>query len=124
MPEEIFQSFTSGFGYLIGLDNGWRDRQSKEILQKAWKKHRSAILKRDAEQNREWGKVGKRPAQYFEELEEKYPRLVVGKEMYYAPFGNGPVPKPNGKDIYEDNIQYLSRLDLLYPWEKEKLECR
>jgi len=46
VPEEIYQAFTSGFGSLIGLDEGWKKRQTEAELRKAWKKYKDGPPKK------------------------------------------------------------------------------
>ena len=124
VPEDIYQTFTSSHGYLLNLDNGWHFRHTEQEHRDAWEKYREAIIARDLAEDMACGKrIGRRSWAFFEyDLEPVHPRLVVGKEMYHAPYGNGPVPRPGGKDVQEDDAQYLSRLGLLYEWEKEALK--
>lgn len=108
---------------MFGDDDGWKDQQTEADLRKAWKKYKPAIMTRDMEEDRAWGIVGRRSWAYFEyDLEPPHPRLVVGKETYHPPYGDGPVERPNGKGVYETDLQYLSRLGLLYEWETEALQ--
>ena len=66
VPEEIYQAFTSGFGSLIGLDEGWKKRQTEAELRKAWKKYKDAILARDMAKNKAQDKVARRSWALFE----------------------------------------------------------
>lgn len=120
VPEVIYQTFTSFHGYLLGLDDGWHHEHNEEEHRAAWAKYREAILARDQAENEACGRrIGRRSWAYFQyDLEPVHPRVVVGKEKYHAPWGDGtPVERPNGKDVYEDDAQYLARLGLLYEWE-------
>lgn len=119
VPDEIYYAFSSDLGYLFGDDHGWRRQQSQAALLKTWKIYRQAIIERDLDSNKKTARPGRRPAFYFHELEKKHPRLFIGKALVWRPHGTGPVPE--GKDLFEDNIQYLTRLNLLEDWEKEAI---
>jgi hypothetical protein len=123
VPEEIFQAFTSaGFGHLAELDKGWLRTQTEAELRKAWKKYRAAILARDMAANKARGRAGRRPEAYFEELEAKHPRKKIGSEKWLGP-QKGPEPRKWHNDpVYESDSQFLDRLGLLEPWEKEVLD--
>ncbi len=122
VPDSVYQALTEGW---IVDDDGhdWRFSHTEEEHRDAWEKHRDAIMARHAASYRAWGRLpGRRPWPFFRfDLEPAHPRLVVGKEMVHLPYGSGPVPKPDGKDVYESDAQYLLRLGLLYDWEKELL---
>ena len=69
--------------------------------------------------------VGCRSWAYFTfDLEPKYPRKVVFTEKWMGPeSGEGPA-KELSEDVFEDDIQYLTRLNLLYDFEKAILKVK
>jgi hypothetical protein len=59
----------------------------------------------------------------MQELEEKFPRLVVERTEYFPPWGpEGPPKEPEVEEILETDAEYLARLGKLEKWEVEIIE--
>ena len=125
VPEDVFQGLKSGFGPLLPTGRAWLETHSDKEVLKAWKRYKKAILRTDLAQNREWGKPARRPWLYLEELEEKFPRLVLERIEFFRPWdANGPQTDAEVEEILESDAEYLRRLGKLEPWELEILENR
>lgn len=86
-----------------------------------WRKHRKIIIAAYLEQNREKNRPFQRPDIFFGELEEKHPRRKTGTIKWIGPVRSDGGDRTRIDDIFETDYQYLKRLGLLEPWEKEVL---
>jgi len=68
---------------------------------------------------RERGIIAKRPWEYFDELEAENPRKQVGVEKWMGPKCGPNPPEMIVEPVFEDDLAYLRRLDLLKPWEQK-----
>lgn len=97
-------------------NNPWESEDEVKVFYEA---HKDEILSAVSERNRERKQPFRRPDQYLEELEEKHPRKRTGYEVWTGPWtGSGP-GKERRDPIYETDEKYLTRLNLLFNWEKE-----
>ncbi len=99
-------------------NNAWAKGKTEAEILSFWKIHRRAILDWYIEKNRlRKGEPGKRPEFFWEEL--KATRKKIGKLGYFKPWtSTGPDLKEYFEIIYEEDYDFLKRLNLLEGWEK------
>jgi hypothetical protein len=73
------------------------------------------------DQNRDRKQPFQRPNIYLAELEAEHPRRKTGIHKWYGPVRPDGGDRTKTEDVYETDEEYLSRLGLLEPWEKEVL---
>jgi hypothetical protein len=95
---------------------GYTDGKSKAELLSFWQKHREAIMQRYMSELQARGPLsaGVRPSYYWAEI--KKPRLKTGTRQHGRPW---PDRNLYVEDVYETDLQYLRRLNLLQDWELE-----
>jgi len=82
-------------------------------------KNRAAILAASNAQCQKVKQPFRRPYPYLDEIAAQHPRKKVGSERWWWPQFS-PAPRVWHVDpIYENDEQYLKRLNLLKPWEKQ-----
>lgn len=90
-----------------------------EEISAFWQEHKREILQVFMERARAEGTPGRRPEDFINELEEQHPRLRTGQGAFWGPWQGGPPREPTKYPIFETDLQYLGRLGLLEPWEKQ-----
>jgi len=92
----------------------WAHGRTRQELWCYWQDHKAAILARYSAENQAKGFsfAGNRPDYFWAELTE--PRLKTGTKEYYKPW---PDRQKYVKDVYETDLEYLRRLNLLDGWE-------
>ena len=108
------------WGGTLGVGQGyeWRKGKTEAEVLEFWKKHRTGILTCFIEKclQRKMD-PGRRPDQFWNELEEKTPRRKIGTEKWTGPIRPDGGSREETEDIFETDYQFLKRLDLLQGWE-------
>ena len=109
-------------GYLLNV-NTWGTGKTETELRAFWKANRDAIMTAASAQCERINKPFQRPFPFWE-WEKREPRKRTGTEKWHGPQCS-PEPRIFHKDpVYESDQEYLTRLDLLFDWEKEQIKKR
>jgi len=114
------------WGGTLGVGQGyeWRKGKTEAEVLEFWNKHREGILKWFIEKCRlRKMDPGRRPNQFWDELEPETPRRKIGTEKWMGPVRSDGGSREITEDKFESDAQYLDRLGLLEPWEKEQFEA-
>jgi hypothetical protein len=114
--EADFEFFTAGDFFEA---EGYADDKTEDELKSFWIKHRSTIMERYLDNNRLKKRIADRPWSFWKwDAPEPQKEIAPMKSDSQRRWDH----QRHGYFWVEDDIEYLSRLGLLEPWELELLK--